>query len=337
MNDGTIAVISLDLQFLVAGGYISVDGALSGTGEVTLQGPGAQVTFASSVGSGQTVDFLAGKSELNITLPQFFAATIDGFAQTDTIELGVGAAGIGYANNELTLQTNGGQTFDLAITGPYSFGDFSIVDNATSTAITVSCFAAGTHIRPLRGDIPVETLHVGDIVDARFAGDAPIKWTGRRKVDCAGHPRPRAVWPVCVRAGAFGSDQPRRDLLLSPDHAVFVNEVLIPIKCLINGTSVTQLPTDKVTYFHIELEHHDVLLAEGLPVETFLDTGGRADFANGGIPTTLFPEFTIRVREAMGCAPLIVTGPELDTARMLLESLAPKSLLASVSHTARAA
>jgi hypothetical protein len=39
--------------------------------------------------------------------------------------------------------------------------------------------------------------------------------------------------------------------------------VLIPIKDLMNGTMVTQIDVATVTYYHIALPRHDVVLAEG--------------------------------------------------------------------------
>jgi hypothetical protein len=79
------------------------------------------------------------------------------------------------------------------------------------------------------------------------------------------------VWPVRVAAGAFGPARPTRDLYLSPDHAVFVEDVLIPIRCLVNGDTVVQCPVDEITYYHVELACHDIVLAEGLTVESYLD------------------------------------------------------------------
>ena len=71
-----------------------------------------------------------------------------------------------------------------------------------------------------------------------------------------------------VAAGAFGPGRPHSDLWLSPDHAVYVEEVLIPVRYLVNGTTITQVPVERVTYHHLELAEHNVLLAEGLPAES---------------------------------------------------------------------
>jgi len=120
---------------------------------------------------------------------------------------------------------------------------------------------------------------------------APIVWIGQRAVHCAAQPRPEAVWPVRVRAGAFGEHGPVRDLYLSPDHAVFVNGVLVPVRLLIDGDSIVQVKRDRVRYFHVELPGHAVILAEGLTVESYLDSGDRADFQDGDGAIRLFPTF----------------------------------------------
>ena len=190
------------------------------------------------------------------------------------------------------------------------------------------CYLRGTHIATLDGETRIEHLAAGDLVQARDVGTTPIEWIGYRRVDCRNHPHPQRVWPVRVRNGAFGAGVPHRDLRLSPDHAVFVYDVLIPIKLLINGTSIAQVPLDEVTYYHVELEYHDVLLAEGLPAESYLDTGDRCNFANAAGPVALHPDFSSRRRdtahiwEALGCARRIVTGSEVDAARLLVNSRA---------------
>jgi hypothetical protein len=204
-----------------------------------------------------------------------------------------------------------------------SAGAFGIVNGNTVQA--VACFAEGTRIGTARGEVAVEELSTGDIVITVDGRDEPIVWIGQRAVNCRAHPNPTQVWPVRVAAGAFGPDAPSRDLYLSPDHAVFVNDVLVPVKHLINGSSIVQVPVDDVTYYHVELPRHDVLLAEGLPSESYLDTGDRSNFVNGGGAIRLHPDFSVHVWEAMGCAPLVVAGPELQTVRAMLEARAAVS------------
>jgi hypothetical protein len=144
--------------------------------------------------------------------------------------------------------------------------------------LTVACFAAGTRIATAAGEVPVEHLNEGDLPLPVFGRAMPVVWRGYRHIDCARHPRPETVWPVRIAAGAFGPDLPRRDLRLSPDHAVYVGGVLIPVRYLVNGMSIRQEPVQRATYWHLELAAHGIVLAEGLPAETYLDTGNRSLF-----------------------------------------------------------
>jgi len=88
------------------------------------------------------------------------------------------------------------------------------------------------------------------------------------------------VLPVRVAAHAFGEGRPKRALLLSPDHAVFVEGVLLPVRHLVNGSTIMQLERNSITYPHIELPQHEVVLAAGLPAETYLDARARNSLAN---------------------------------------------------------
>jgi hypothetical protein len=236
------------------------------------------------------------------------------------------------ANDTMYLEELSGNTPHLVavstVTGAVT-DEGALTSSFTSLAAAqdgVTCFVSGTRIATEIGEVCVQDFVVGDLVRTISNRFVPIKWIGHRRLGCSRHPEPRKVWPVCVRAGAFGEGMPYRDLWLSPDHAVFVDGVLIPIKHLINGCTIKQKPRAEVIYYHIELEQHDVLFAEGLPVESYLDTGDRSKFANGGDIVQLFPEFTCRssavtaLWEAKGCAPLIVTGPYLRTVQRRLNA-----------------
>jgi len=196
----------------------------------------------------------------------------------------------------------------------------------SGNTIALPCFAAGTRITTERGETAVESLCVGERVRTMLGKRwEAVKWIGYRRVDCRHHPEPHKVWPVRIAAGTFGLGMPLRDLFLSPDHAVFVYDVLIPVKYLINHRSIEQVVTDEVVYYHIELARHDVLLAEGLPSESYLETGGRSNFADGGEMIRLFADFStlatdiVDIWEATGCAPLVVTGPVIEIARSLVD------------------
>ena len=123
--------------------------------------------------------------------------------------------------------------------------------------------------------------------------------------------------PVRVRADAFAPGRPRRDLVLSPDHAVFVDGALIPVRYLLNGATIVQEPAGKVTWWHLELDAHDVVLAEGLPAESYLDTGNRSAF-EGGAVVQAHPDFAREVRARAACAELVFSGARLERVRAAL-------------------
>jgi len=177
------------------------------------------------------------------------------------------------------------------------------------------CFSAGTRIATPVGETSVQSLAIGDEVCLASGGAARIQWIGRRRINLAGHPRPEAVQPVRIAAGALANGIPARDLIVSPDHALFLDGLLVPAKALINGATITQLNRKSVTYYHLELASHGVLIAEGAGAESYLETGNRGAFENGGPALTLHPNFAQSAREAKGCAPFAESGPAVETIR----------------------
>ena len=183
----------------------------------------------------------------------------------------------------------------------------------------VPCFAAGTRIGTTRGEINVEDLREGDEVRTRD-GVQPVVWIGRRRIDLARHPNPERARPIKIRRHAFGRDVPARDLLVSPDHAVFYEGVLIPARLLVNARTVVQVRPRAVTYFHVELPRHDILFAEGLAAESYLDTGNRCVF-EGAAALVLHPDFSVR-RWDQTCVPMVLGGERLAAARRHLDGRA---------------
>jgi hypothetical protein len=137
-----------------------------------------------------------------------------------------------------------------------------------------------------------------------------IVWVGHRRIVLTKHQRPETVAPIRIVRDAFADNMPHTDLFLSPDHAVFVENVLICIRLLVNGSTIrTERGWTAVDYYHVELNDHAILLAEGLPAESYLDTGNRSFFANFGVPLTVCPDMTNETdyptREAGSSAPFV--------------------------------
>jgi hypothetical protein len=189
----------------------------------------------------------------------------------------------------------------------------SFVGVGDTIQIQVVCFAAGTHIRTPTGEKVVESLIPGDIVCTLADGQRsaqPVKWIGRRRIDLTAHPRAETVAPVRIQRGAFADGLPLRDLMVSPDHAIFVDGKLICAHQLINRTTIQQeTGWTSVDYYHVELDRHAILLAEDLPTESYLDTGNRGFFGNSDEPLVLHPDLTDETdyptRKTGSCAPFV--------------------------------
>jgi len=185
---------------------------------------------------------------------------------------------------------------------------------------SVVCFAAGTRITTTDGEMPIEDLAEGDLVVTLSGAErvpAPVTWVGYRRVDLVAHPRRELVAPVRIQRGAFGENMPHTELAVSPDHALFVDGKLVVARLLLNGMTITQdLDTRAVEYYHIELPQHAILLAEGLPAESYLDTGNRAMFSNAGLALVLHPDFAasqgLSTWADDSCAPLVTTAAEVE-------------------------
>ncbi len=170
--------------------------------------------------------------------------------------------------------------------------DYRLVGLDRQTATTrfaeVACvsFTRGTHITLASGEqVPIERLRVGDRVLTRDDGPQPIRWIGQNTIRAVG-----AFAPVMIRQGAINNEN---DLILSPDHRIFVYqrqdhlgagraEVLVKVRHLVNGTSVVQLDGGFVEYFQLLFDDHQIIYAEGIAAESLLiDPRTRAALPDG--------------------------------------------------------
>ena len=145
------------------------------------------------------------------------------------------------------------------------------------------CYLRGTRIRTPKTERRVEELNIGDLVVTLSGESKPIKWIGRQRFEKGSQRWPANLEPVRIRRFALDERTPHRDLYLSPNHALYIDGVLIPANYLVNGTSIVQaMPegVEEIEYFHIELETHEVIFAEGVPAETLLVMKEREAFAD---------------------------------------------------------
>ncbi len=185
-----------------------------------------------------------------------------------------------------------------------------------STADFVVCFLAGTRIATPCGSAAIENLRIGDLVLTADGHAAPVRFVGRQTV-ASTFTDPLRTFPIRIAAGALGEGLPARDLLVSPDHALLLDGVLVQAGALVNDTTIVreaEMPA-RFTYFHVELADHALILAEGVPAETFVDNVTRRRFDN-------FADYAVRYGDE---AAMIA---EMDQPRVKSARQLPKALRA---------
>jgi hypothetical protein len=152
------------------------------------------------------------------------------------------------------------------------------------------CLLAGTLVLTATGERPVEDIRIGDLVLTADGDTVPVRWVGRQSLITMFNHR---ALPIVIRVGALGDNVPSRDLHVSPDHAILLDDYLVQAQALVNGTTITVMdtPPAQLDYYHLELDTQRIIIADGTPVESFVDDATRAGFDN-------YPEWV-----ALGLAP----------------------------------
>jgi hypothetical protein len=184
-----------------------------------------------------------------------------------------------------------------------------------------ACYCRGTRIATDNREVAVEDLSIGDYVMTKSGTARPITWIGRRSYGGRFVMGRKDILPICIKAGALDDNVPKRDLWISPNHAMYLEGVLIEAKDLVNGVSIVQAErVAQVEYFHIELETQEVIIAEGALSESFIDDDSRFMFHNAHEYRVLYPAATQTV--ARYCAPRLDEGYELEAVRQRLAARA---------------
>ena len=301
MADNIVDIAFSNVQFQEFGGTIVA--TITGTLEVDYTTGSATGTLSVSLGGPPVVTFTS-----------FIIGSGPDFAVTSFSD-----------NNNIVITYTGEQP--TVITGSaVHLGGIGSFPTLISSSVTSSpvCYVEGTLIRTPRGDVAVESLQVGDLVETSSGELRPIKWLGRRFVDCRRYANSRVVHPVRIARDSFGPNRPSQDLFVSSGHSLCVDlcgEVLIPAGDLINGATIAQVAMEHVTYWHVELDSHDVLIANNLPAESYFEHGNRAFFDEVSPTMLVFDEGHTKTR-ADFCRPVVLDGPVLAFARQRLEARA---------------
>ncbi len=264
---------------------VTVDDAVANTSGA---GPSQTVVGISGNIDGQTIAGEAGTAGVGAQLGNdlYDNAIFQGNG-------GFGGGNIGGIDNYgLEFTTADGTTYNLyddngTLQLIDSNGNF--VENLTLVSTDAPCFCAGTMISTDRGEVPVEALSIGDTVLTADGAPAPIRWIGRRII-ASRFADPVRAMPVRIAAGAFDENMPVRDTLVSQCHALLVDGLRVQAGALVNGANVTRERTmpEFFTYYHIELADHALILANGMPAETFVDNVDRMGFDNWAEHEALF-------------------------------------------------
>ncbi len=308
------------------GGTLEIQGGLSGSGTANI-GSGATLRLDSTIAATETIAFasLASGALILGTPGSGLANSVAGLSAGDRIDFGNGMTvtsaavvnantiSIGYHN------ASGGPAIynltNVALPAPgtpnLTFG----LDAATGLSgiqVQSLCFLPGTLIRTPSGERPVEKLAAGDLVVTVSGRVRPTMWAGTGRV-LATRGRRGAATPVIVRKGALGPNVPSADLRVTKGHSFWLDDVLIPVEFLVNHRSILwDDRAQEVTVHHIELETHDILVANGAPAESYRDDGNRWLFQNANAGWALPPK--------PPCAPVLTGGPVVDAVwRRLLD------------------
>jgi hypothetical protein len=227
-----------------------------------------------------------------------------GDGDTILIQFGTQTQGFEFAGTDDRNNVFFDRGFFYFTNDAYNVGD--IIPNypadlaSRDTGPYVACFLSDTVISTPDGQILVQDLVIGDRVLTAYGRSVPVKWIGRQSVmTLFAQAESRA--PICIKAEALGPNIPARDLKLTADHALLIDGVLVQAGALVNGVTIRRMSPVETgpvyTVFHIETEGHQIILAEGCPAETFVDTVSRRRFDNYAEYQALFGDDAETIRE----------------------------------------
>ncbi|WP_240161719.1 Hint domain-containing protein [Gluconacetobacter azotocaptans] len=360
---GGLIGVGAATNLTVDGGILEIEGSAIGAGAlntITVGPAGGEIkvdpTGLSLGVLNIPVDFVDASGNPTTTIPPNFemdfpptvnllgqtvtltsiAASYDVASNTTTIGDGVSLLGILGVGRTITLQ---GDPFDLAGTGTAHkdlFGNitsysksFTKSDGANGI---ITCFLPGTLVSTPDGTCAVEHMRVGDAVLAHVDGRDVVRtivWVGTQSVTA----HDRDDYPVRIRKDAFADGAPFMDLLVTPEHCLYVDGRLVPARMLVNGRSITaETSMGSFDVYHIETEEHSIVTTNGMLTESYLDTGNRRSFRpvqDGSVVVGLFGPRKTWEHDA--AAPLCVARETVEPLFRRIEDRAVALGLSSVT------
>lgn len=222
-------------------------------------------TYSSEITGGSIVGFGLGDT-----------LEIEGFSETSTKVVKTTPDRV-----TLTGTIADGTTTRIILNFNPPISDLYISADGLGDTLIVACFYPGTRLTTPTGEVAVEDIQPGTLLLTNDGLAVPVRWLGRSTISTR-FADPLRVLPIRIKAGALGEKLPARDLLVSPDHAMFIDGLLLQAGALVNGATIfreARVP-EVFTYFHVELATHALLLAEGAAAESFVDNVNEMGFDN---------------------------------------------------------
>lgn len=199
-------------------------------------------------------------------------------------------AGIGYSNQDLYVVIPDTATVINPLGIEPSFDGKETpktITTNTSYSETFACFLKDSLIKTQNGYMPVQDIAPGEMVSVFINGaeeQKEVVWAGTAHVAVnASLPEDQAGYPVRILKNSISENVPFKDMLITPEHCLFVEGKFVPARMLVNGCSIYYDTTmTSYDYYHIETEKHSVIMADGMLTESYLDTGNRRNFRQAG-------------------------------------------------------
>ena len=303
---------------LATDGTLAFDGSVPSGGTIDfVDSSTTMLRFSAIPESGQT-----GFPETIPTVSGFQAGNeIDLVPWGNTIPLPLGDYAASFVSGSIDLTINGTAYVDIPVAPgeDYTGDQFAFQsDGGTGVILDIACFLPGTLIRTDQGEIAVENLKTGDTIVTLSSRTRRLCWIGQGRA-LATRGQRGAATPVIVRKGALADNVPYQDLRITKGHSLYIDGVLIPVEFLVNHRSILwDDRAQEVSVFHLELDAHDVLIANGAAAESYRDDGNRWLFSNANAGWDGPPQ--------PPCAPVLTGGAMVDAIwRRLLDRSGPRA------------